>query len=98
MADHVAVVTQVGHDTGVVIARRLAAQRLARQLVNPLLPAPPPPHQRNVTARAPWSRHLADSRDRVGRAAALGPEGGRLAPLPARPGTPAVGVWSGRTQ
>jgi hypothetical protein len=32
-------------------------------------------------AATAWSLHLADSRGRVGLAAALGPEDGRLAPL-----------------
>jgi hypothetical protein len=41
--------------------------------------------QRNVMAAA-WPLQLADSRGRVGLAAALGPEGGRLARLPERPG------------
>jgi hypothetical protein len=45
----------------------------------------------------PWSLHLADSRGRAGQAAALGPEGGRLAPLPpGRQGRPAGMVGSGR--
>jgi hypothetical protein len=35
-----------------------------------------------------WSLHLADSRGRVGQAAALGPEGGRRAPLARRSGGP----------
>jgi hypothetical protein len=42
--------------------------------------------QRPLMAAAPWPLHLADSRGRVGQAAALGPEGGRRAPLPARRG------------
>jgi hypothetical protein len=37
----------------------------------------------------PWSLHLADSRGRVGQAAALGPEGGRRAPLARRRSGPA---------
>jgi hypothetical protein len=52
-------------------------------------PAWPPALQRNAMAAAPWSLHLADGRGRVGQAAALGPEGGRLALLPERPGRPA---------
>jgi hypothetical protein len=40
--------------------------------------------QRNAMAAAPWPLHLADSRGRVGQAAALGPEGGRLAPFAGR--------------
>jgi hypothetical protein len=50
------------------------------------LPARLPAPQRNVPRAAAWPLHLADSRGRVGQAAALGPEGGRRAPLP---------VWRG---
>jgi hypothetical protein len=50
------------------------------------LPARSPAPQRSVMGAAPWPLHLADSRGRVGLAAALGPEGGRLALLPARRG------------
>jgi hypothetical protein len=44
-------------------------------------------------AEAAWSLHLADNRGQVGPAAALGPEGGRLAPLPARPGAGSGDRW-----
>jgi hypothetical protein len=40
-----------------------------------------PPSGGSLMAATAWSLHLADSRGRVGLAAALGPEDGRLAPL-----------------
>jgi hypothetical protein len=84
MADHVAVVTRGTRGftaaNALGTARRLDARGHGR-LGAPLAGRP----ARFVTA---WSLHLADSRGRVGQAAALGPEGGRLAPLTRRPGGP----------
>lgn len=48
----------------------------------------------SLMAEAAWSLQLADSRGQVGPAAALGPEGGRLAPLPARPGADSSDRWA----
>jgi hypothetical protein len=77
MADHLAVMT--GRTRGFTVANALGAAlrvdaRGHGRLGNPLAGRP----ARFATA---WSLHLADSRGRVGPAAALGPEGGRRAPL-----------------
>jgi hypothetical protein len=98
MADHVAVVTEDWRGICVAIARRPGRARPTARLDTSFLPAWAQAHQRNVMASAPWSLHLADGRGRVGPAAALGPEGGRLAPLSQRPGGPAGRARSGRRQ
>jgi hypothetical protein len=78
MADHVAVVT--GGTRGVGAAILLGTPLDARGHGHPgAARAGRPAH----FLRA-WSLHLADSRGRVGQAAALGPEGGRRAPLARR--------------
>lgn len=84
MADHVAVVTRGTRGftaaNALGTARRVGASGHGRFGI-PLAGRP-------VRFATPWSLHLADSRGRVGQAAALGPEGGRLAPLTRGPGAP----------
>jgi hypothetical protein len=78
MADHVAVVTGGTRGVGATIL--------------PGTPVDARGHGQPGAARAgrpahfqrAWSLHLADSRGQVGQAAALGPEGGRRAPLARR--------------
>jgi hypothetical protein len=82
MADHVAVVT--GGTRGVGAAIFLGAALDARGHGHP--GAACAGHLANF--QRAWSRRLADSRGRVGQAAALGPEGGRRAPVARRRGGP----------
>ncbi len=88
MADHVAVVTGGGRGIGAaIVPRRPTRAAAAATLATPGL------GEGSLMAEAAWSLHLADSRGQVGPAAALGPEGGRLAPLPARPGAGSSDQW-----
>jgi hypothetical protein len=83
MADHVAVVTRGtrGFAANALGTARPVDARGHGRIGTPLAGRPAP-------FATTWSLHLADSRGRVGQAAALGPEGGRRAPLERRSGGP----------
>jgi hypothetical protein len=86
MADHLEVVTGATRGVGAAILPATPLLVDARGHGHPgAARAGRPAHFQRA-----WSLHLADSRDRVGQAAALGPEGGRRAPLARRRSGPTL--------